>query len=420
MPTAFDVRALTSTVRIELDDTLSSEERASIRSNWTDLIIGGSDEPAMTIRGSVAPKLAEAKKGDVKSFTVRSAAELAERLTSEVTLSAISRLSGEALMLHASAVALDDGRVIGFVGPSGRGKTTASQALGRTHDYVTDETLAIRPDGSVVPYPKPLSIGQRPEPKQAAPASALGLRPSLADDLRLAAIVLLDRRPDVEHPYVETVGLIDALRDLVPQTSYLAALERPLRTLAELVASTGGVRRVVYAEADSLPGLVDDILAAEHPDQPTLSDVAAVYRRDCDCFAELLPAAPILTPDAEGVVVRPGSYQRSNQTDALMVDDQLVVLLKYDVFVLEGIGPIVWLAADLLLEDELREVVLRQLPEPPDGVDPVEAVSTALAQLVSAGLLFRRNAAVRVAGTAADGTVELVVEAGADPAPDRA
>ena len=41
MPTAFDVRALTSTVRIELDDTLSSEERASIRSTWTDLIDSG-------------------------------------------------------------------------------------------------------------------------------------------------------------------------------------------------------------------------------------------------------------------------------------------------------------------------------------------------------------------------------------------
>lgn len=417
MPTAFDVRALTSTVRIELDDTLSSEERASIRSTWTDLIVEGTDAPAITIRGSVASKLVEAKSAGEKSITLRSAAELAERLTSEVTLNGISGLSGQALMLHASAIALDDGRVIGFVGPSGRGKTTASQALGRSHGYVTDETLAIRPDGSVVPYPKPLSIGMHPEPKQAEPASSLGLHPTLADDLRLAAIVLLDRRPDVARPYVETVGLIDALRDLVPQTSYLASLDRPLRTLAELVESTGGVRRVVYSEADTLPGLVDDILAAEQSEQPHLSDVSAVYRRDCDCFAQLLPGAPILTPDPEGVIVRPGSYQRSNQTDALMVDDQLVVLLKYDVFVLEGIGPIVWLAADLLLEDELREVVLRQLPEPPESVDPVEAVSAALAQLVSAGLLYRRNA-LRRAQPETDDALEPTVEA--EPAPERA
>jgi len=389
MPTAFDVRALSSTVRIELDDTLNSEERESIRSDWVDLIVDELDAPAITLRGSVGRTPAEAKDGDVKSITLRSAEELAERLMSEITVGAISGLSGQALMLHASAVALDDGRVIGFVGPSGRGKTTASQALGRAHDYVTDETLAVRPDGSVVPYPKPLSIGLRPEPKRAQPASALGMRPTVADDLRLAAIVLLDRRGDVDQPYVETVGLVDALRDLVPQTSYLAALDRPLRVLAELVASTGGVRRVVYAEADTLPGLLDDILATEQPGQPTLSDVVAAYRRDCDCFAQLLPGAPILTEDPVGAMVRPGSYQRSNQTDALMVDDQLVVLLRYDVFVLEGLGPIVWLAADLLLEDELLQVVLRQLPE---GVDPAAAVSAALSQLVDAGLLFRRNA----------------------------
>lgn len=404
MPTAFDVRALAATVRIELDDTIDAGEREAIKSKWVDLLVDDAGTPELTIRGGVAPKPAETKGGGVKTITLRSAAELGERLTSEVTLGGISELSGDALMLHASAIALDDGRVIGFVGPSGRGKTTASQALGRTHRYVTDETLAIRPDGSIVPYPKPLSIGSRPEPKQTEPASALGLRPVLAEDLSLAAIVLLDRRPDVEQPYVESVGLIDALRDLVPQTSYLAALDRPLRTLARLVASTGGVRRVVYSEAETLPGLLDEILESEQTDVPYLTEVDAAYRRDCDCFAKFLPGAPILTPDDEGVVVRPGSYQRSNQTDALMVDDHLVVLLKYDVFVLEGIGPIVWLAADLLLEEELLEVVLRQLPEPPEGVDPAAAVSAALEQLVAAGLLYRRTGTSRLPDATAEPT----------------
>jgi hypothetical protein len=182
----------------------------------------------------------------------------------------------------------------------------------------------------------------------------------------------------------------------VPQTSYLAALDRPLRTLARLVASTGGVRRVVYSEAETLPGLLDEILATEQAEFPHLTDVDAAYRRDCDCFAQFLPSAPILTPDADGVEVRPGSYQRSNQADALMVDDRLVVLLKYDVFVLDGIGPIVWLAADLLVEEELLDVVLGQLPEPPEGVDAAAAVSAALEELVSAGLLYRRTGPVRL------------------------
>ena len=141
---------------------------------------------------------------------------LAQRITSEVTIGAIRGLRGEALMLHASAVSLDDGRVIGFVGPSGRGKTTASQALGRFYGYVTDETLAVRVDGSVVPYPKPLSIGSWPGVKVTEPASTLGLRRAPAESLRLAAIVLLDRRPDVEQPFVESVPIIEALSELVP------------------------------------------------------------------------------------------------------------------------------------------------------------------------------------------------------------
>ena len=259
MPTAFDVRALASTVRVELDDSLSAEERESIRSHWADLIVDGTEAPNLTLRGSVAAKPAETKRDNVKSITVRSSDELADRLTSEITLGAIGGLSGDALMLHASAVALEDGGVIGLVGPSGRGKTTASRVLGRTFGYVTDETLAIRTDGSVVAYPKPLSIAPTADPgaaadvdpdaKNAVPASTLGLRTVPEGELHLAAIVLLDRRPGIERPYVESVTLTEALSELAPQTSYLAALDRPLRTLAELVDGTGGVRRIVYSEA---------------------------------------------------------------------------------------------------------------------------------------------------------------------------
>ena len=389
MPTAFDVRALASTVRIELDDTLTADEQESIRSNWADLLIEQSDAPAFTIRGSVAGKAAEAKSAGTRSITLRSAAELAQRITSEVTLAAITELSGDALMLHAAAIALDDGRVIGFVGPSGRGKTTASQALGRVHGYVTDETLAIRPDRTVVPYRKPLSIGRSPDVKRSEPASSLGLRDTSAADLRLAALVLLDRRPGIDRPFVESLSLTEALPELVPQTSYLAALSRPLRLLAELVNATGGVRRVVYSEADTLPDLIDDILTTVQPEASQLSDVAATYRRDCDCFAELLPGAPLFTTPLDQV--RSGSYQRTNQSDALMVDGRLVILLRHDVFVLDGLGPIVWLAADGLIEEEVRDVVARQLPEPPEGVDPSAAIAAALSQLVGAKLLLLRR-----------------------------
>lgn len=401
MPTAFDVRALASTVRVELDDSLTAEERESIRSNWADLIVDGADAPNLTLRGSVAAKPAETKRDNVKSITVRSSDELADRLTSEITLGAIGGLSGDALMLHASAVALEDGGVVGLVGPSGRGKTTASRVLGRTFGYVTDETLAIRTDGSVVAYPKPLSIAPTvdpdaavdvdPDAKNAVPASTLGLRTVPEGELHLSAIVLLDRRPGIEQPYVESVTLTEALSELAPQTSYLAALDRPLRTLAKLVDGTGGVRRVVYSEAETLPGLVGDILDARQERSPVLTDVAAVYRRDCDCFAQSLPGAPLFAEPEPGVVVRPGSYQRTNQNDALMIDDLLVVLVRHTVFVLDGIGPLIWLAADLSTEDEILDVVLRQLPPPPEGVDAAAAVSEALRHLVDVGLLLRRR-----------------------------
>lgn len=382
MPTAFDVRALTSTVRIELDDSLSSADQESIKAHWVDLAHDGDGEPDRVIRGGVHDN-SDPHGG---SYTIRASSpqELAQRITSEVTVGAIGGLRGEALMLHASAVALDDGRVIGFVGPSGRGKTTASQALGRIYGYVTDETLAVRADGSVITYPKPLSIGSWPGVKVTEPASTLGLRPAPAGGLRLAAIVLLDRRPDIEQPFVESVPIIEALSDLVPQTSYLPALERPLRTLLEAILSTGGVRRVVYSEASSLPPLIDDVLREIDDDAPMLTDVAKMSERDCGCFSDPVEARSDPSP-----VERPGAYWRATYIDALVVDDSLIVLVPGSAVVLAGVGPSLWLAADGLTEEELQEIVLRELPEPPAGVDVAVVISDAVRGMVEKGILVR-------------------------------
>ncbi len=378
MPTVFDVRALASRVRIELDDSLSSSDQESIRSHWVDIVHDGAGEPDHVIRAGVRRPTDPASRPAI--ILADSPEQLAQRITSEVTVGAISRLRGHALMLHASAVALEDGRVIGFVGPSGRGKTTASQTLGRTYGYVTDETLAVRADGSVIAYPKPLSIGSWPAVKATEPASSLGLRAAPADGLRLAAIVLLDRRPDVERPFVERVPIIEALSELVPQTSHLSALERPLRTLLETaVLSTGGVRRVVYSEAASLPSLVDDVLQAVDDDPPVLTDVAKMSQRDCDCFPDLVE-----TRDVPAPVERPGAYWRGSYDDALLVDDSLVLLVSGRVVVLTGIGPVLWLAADGLTEEELRGIALRAHPEPPADVDVAAVVADAVKGMLDA------------------------------------
>lgn len=380
MPIAFDVRALESTVRIELDDSLSTADQESIKAHWVDLAHDGGGEPDHVIRGSLRDQTINGE----YVVHANSAELLAQRITSEITTEAIHALRGEALMLHASAVALDDGRVIGFVGPSGRGKTTAAQVLGRSYGYVTDETLAVRVDGSVVAYPKPLSIGSWPGVKSTAPASALGLLEAPADGLRLAAILLLDRRPGIDRPFVESVPVIEALSDLIPQASHLAALERPLRTLLGALAAAGGVRRVVYSEASSLPPLIDDVLEQTPDPAPLLLDVGNLAQRDCGCFS-----SKDEEPSEPASVERPGAYWRTPYVDALFADDSLIVLRSSRMVVLEGVGPTLWLGAEGVMEDELRDAALSELPEPPAGIDVAAVISETLRDLVAAGVLVR-------------------------------
>lgn len=395
MPTTFHVRALTSTIRVELDDSLSADERDHIQSQWSDLISENGDAPSLTVRGSIATSDAAARTPgemfirDQKTIRAASPTELADTLSSEVTLGAIGALRGEALMLHAAAAALDDGRVVALVGPSGRGKTTAAQALGSVYAYVTDETLAILPDGGVLAYPKPLGFGERPERKLHRAASELGLRTAARDGLRLGAIALLDRRPGIERPYVESVPLAEALPLLIPETSFLADLEHPLSTLAETIVANGGVRRVVYTEAETLPALIDEILATVDDRRPSFTSVADQSQRDCDCAKG---SAPDADPAADATIGTgaPSRYRRTDHTDALLIDDGLLVLRPAQATMLEGVGPVIWLAADATTERELVDAALRQLPEPPEGVDATEVVRTALEQLVDARLLTRR------------------------------
>jgi hypothetical protein len=394
MPTIFHVRALTSTIRVELDDSLSAEECERIRSQWTDLIADNGHVPSLTVRGSVDTSVASVRTAqeklirDEKSIRAASPKELADTLTSEVTLGAIDGLKGEAVMLHAAAVALDDGRVVGLVGPSGRGKTTAAQALGSAYAYVTDETLAIRPGGDVIAYPKPLSFGERPDRKVHRAASELGLR-AARDGLRLGALALLDRRPGIDRPYIESVPVAEALPLLIPETSFLADLENPLSTLAEAILATGGLRRVVYTEAETLPALIEEILGTVDERKPSLTSVAAQSQRDCDCVKGTVPDPHPVAEAAIGTGAD-SRYRRTDHTDALLVDDGLLVLRPHEVTVLEGVGPVIWLAADGATEGDLVDAAIRQLSEPPENVDAAEVVGAALQQLVDARLLTRR------------------------------
>jgi hypothetical protein len=192
-------------------------------------------------------------------------ADLLQVLTQRITEVAVDARAGECVMLHAACLADPaSGAAVAFVAPGGTGKTTLVRALGPGRWYVTDETTVVLDDGTVVPYPKPLSVRRAPGSlfkDETAPGRAGLVGPT--GRVHLAGLCLLVR--DDSHAgavAVETLSTLDGVVSLVPDTSHLTDLSRPLRRLAELCESVGGVRRVHYREAADLADLWDDLRGA--------------------------------------------------------------------------------------------------------------------------------------------------------------
>jgi hypothetical protein len=188
-----------------------------------------------------------------------------DRLTSAVTVALMTRRAGSLLMLHACGLTdPSTGATVALVAPSGTGKTTLARTLGTAWGYVSDETVAVQADGAVLPYPKPLScvISEDVEAKEQIGPDECGLLSSGDRDLYVAAVLLLERRPDAPRtPRLDVVPTVHALAALAPETSYFTRLERPLGTLADILNSTGGLRRVTYREASDLSGTVSALLS---------------------------------------------------------------------------------------------------------------------------------------------------------------
>ncbi len=363
------VRALTSAIALRFDDSISATDQDALIAPWRELLTDETATRLVRARSSLAAAAqepADAGWESVRDVVGTSHLSLATQLTTAITLEAITGLKGEALLFHANAIALDDGRVIGFVGPSGRGKTTASRALCERFAYVTDETLAVRGDLSVIPYPKPLSIVNRPEGKDQRAAHSLGLRTTLPAELRLAALVLLDRRPLATTPSVEIVPPNPGIAELATQSSFLAEVEHPLASLTRTLALTGGLRRVVYSEASMLPDTVEQILT-------TTDDAPSV--------------AHAVTVSATAGALRGGTFGRTEFVDAAHIDGELHVLRAGEITILDGLGPSLWLAADAATREELIAAALRDLDDPPEGIDPGPAVDAALQILIDRGLI---------------------------------
>jgi len=367
---------------------LGSDEADAVRSAWRDCAAPAGAAVDVTIRVR--------DDGDVADL-----AHVLERLSQRVTLAAIGARRGQLWMLHAAGLALPDGKVIALIGPSGRGKTTASRALGAELGYVSDETVGIDVDGRVWPYRKPLSIieGGRGPKVQRAP-SALGLQPLPGAELQLAAIVLLQREADgPDAPRVEPVDMGDALEELVAQSSYLSSMDAPLQLIAGLAAQTGGLRRVVYREAATLSAVIRSLAErrpsgawsgrtprslsergeTKRPDVPATTPRSLSERSEtkrADPFAELW----FRTPFHDAI-----DLDDPDRIAVLQVDERDEGMLR----VLAGIAPALWRAAEGASHEDLVTAAVAAHGEP-EGQDAGALVDAALTGVADGGLLERR------------------------------
>jgi hypothetical protein len=359
--------------RVGFDETIGVDDVARIRRSWSRCV---TESAAQAIDVSAGIGIGSGQNDEIFSVRSSTLAQFEETLTSSLTIRAIGEQKQHLLMLHACGVADEDGRVVALVAASGTGKTTAARVLGGHYRYVSDETVALARDGSVVPYPKPLSVKQtgEPQPKvQLAPDEA-GLRPLSGAALTLAAVVMLDRRPDVVQAHVETVHSADALCELVPQTSYLSARERPLTELLQVFAERGGVRRVVYAEAESLPPLIAEILAEP---QRSAAEVESEFE-----IVELVEPIVADVPTTPAV-------RRVRADDVVLADDgDLLLFSNNTVLRLSGLGPLIWnMTGSWVDVDAVTAAIVAAAGNPPDGVDARETVLATLGELTSAGVL---------------------------------
>ncbi|AKU19219.1 hypothetical protein VV02_22850 [Luteipulveratus mongoliensis] len=304
------------------------------------------------------------------------------RVTTRVTQAGIEAQSGHRLLLHAAGAAdPQTGRTMVLVAESGTGKTTAAARLCRTLGYVTDETVALSEDLVALPYAKPLSVvidASDPYDKSQHGPDELGLVPCPTQP-EVALLVLLERVPDRnEPPHLEPVRLLDALVALIPQTSALPRLTRPLQRLAALAEATGGVRRLHYRDIEDATQLLVDTLQTSEPMavDRTAHPPTASQALD-ETYAEAQPTDVRIDPTA---LLTRGAY-----TDAVEADGEVLVLIGASPIRLSGLGATIWLATaePVGIEDLIRRCVSDHGSHP----DARRLIEDAIGELAAYGLL---------------------------------
>lgn len=283
-------------------------------------------------------------------------------------------------MFHAAG--LSDpvtGATVALVAPSGTGKTTAVAALATRLGYVTDETVIIDPQTlEITPFPKPLSLlgpdGQRP--KTLVSPDELGLLPTPANPY-LAGVVVLDRDPAHDaDPVLQPLSLTEALEQLVPQTSSLAALDRGLVQLAAVLDRVGGSHVLRYREVAQTAALVEQLAKRVPPagQRPRWEAVELPEGRDQG------------GSDSPEAAVHDGWIARARIDDALIPESgTLAILHRTEFTVLQGIGPMLWEA--LPQARPVGEVVAELATSPGAPSNAAQVVQSALRDLLQRGLL---------------------------------
>jgi hypothetical protein len=253
-PLSVDLSVLDTVVRVECRGSGAADVLRAVRVAWSRCLCEPLATPAATLTLSLEP-------GPGVDVTAADVPRLLHHLSPAVTMRAIGHQAGRLLMLHAAGLAdPGTGHAVALVAPSGTGKTTAAARLGLELGYLTDETVGVRADGTVAPYPKPLSVlGEEGPVKAQSSPDDLGLLTGGDASLRGLAILARDGST---RGWVEEVPLVEALTRLGPETSYLSRLARPLHRLASTVDAAGGLKVLHYADRDQLPALVRDVLGS--------------------------------------------------------------------------------------------------------------------------------------------------------------
>lgn len=348
---AVRIRALDSVLRLEVT---GAELAARLRVEWSRCLVDEPD-PAET-----AIPVDPGRRGvDAVGYSLATA----------VTRRAIESAMGRHLMFHAAALTDDRGVALVLVAPSGTGKTTAASTLGASgFGYVTDETVAVTVDGRALPYPKPLSLVCDSGPKRQFGPDELDLG-RCPPAPRVGAIVLLDRATGSVEASLEPLGLIDALLALIPHTSALTRLDRPLQRLCRLIDQCGAVQRLTYAEVSDAHDHLARLLGRE----PGVSSGTS--------WAALAPdGRPLETGEHQ-----PGRLRRRPCVDAVRIGDEGVVLVDQTPIRLGPLGLTLWLAAEGA--PTLRELLGSAVREHGEHPEASALVEDALRRLVDSGVL---------------------------------